>query len=97
MDRLAGTVPSQAPLRNSIMTSLRMRFGRKTLGELRDRYLEVLANGKVTTATQLNYQSYFRHLLRILGDMPIVDFTHDRLQDYVNQRGLQGRIDNVGE
>src|SRR5882724_12406621 len=90
-------VSGRAPLRNPIMTSLKMRVRSKTIGELRDRYLEVLANGKVTTATLFNYQSYFRHLLRIVGDLPIADFTHNRLQDYVTQRGRPCKKDNVGE
>jgi integrase len=79
------------------MPSLKIRVGSKTLVELRDRYLGVLANSKMAASTLNNYRTYFRHLLRILGDLPIADFTHDHLQEYVDQRGCHCKTDNVGE
>jgi integrase len=69
----------------------------KTLAHLRDRYLEVLAHEDVKASVLSNCQTYFRHLLRILGDLPLADFSREQLQVYVNQRGSRNSKDNVGE
>lgn len=68
-----------------------------TLAQLRDRYLETFANGTIEASTLSLRQIHFRHLFRILGDVPLSELTHERLQEYINRRASQSKKNKVGE